>query len=347
MSTTPTTQMDLSAWPEDAATRLCALIQRHAHQGEYAVFDADQTCYQHDLTEPLLAYLERQGLISQDTLAAELKLLPFLNSIGAEPESLYSYYTRLCALDANIGYAWIAQSFAGLSLGQLKASLDAMLAAGQALPVRTWLNGNAQSGLSHPPRMVLGMQQLIAALQQHGIAVYIVSAGLEEAVRMLLADPQYGYHVPAEHVIGVTTLLRDPHTGDVTTARQRMAAGSYRTENLDQHHLTTQLLAPLTWAEGKVAAIKTHIDAVRQPILVAGDTPDSDGPMLFDATDLKRGGLRLFIDRSACAVQRLHIMQAQRAVQQAAAYLPVSAHDGWLLIAHQQLMGANHCMATL
>ena len=40
-----------SHWPADAARRLDALIAAHAHSGAYAVFDADNTSYQHDLEE--------------------------------------------------------------------------------------------------------------------------------------------------------------------------------------------------------------------------------------------------------------------------------------------------------
>ncbi len=126
---------DLSAWPSHAVPALDLLISSNAHSGQYAVFDADQTTYGHDLTESLLVYLEQQGRLTRDTLAPELKLLPFLDPIG-EPESLYSYYLRLCAIDDNIGYPWLAQSFAGMSLNQLKTAIDELMTHAQAMPVR-------------------------------------------------------------------------------------------------------------------------------------------------------------------------------------------------------------------
>ncbi|MBP6861420.1 MAG: haloacid dehalogenase-like hydrolase [Neisseriaceae bacterium] len=337
MSHTPISHIDLSAWPEPAAVRLRALIRQHAHRGEYAVFDADQTCYQHDLTEPLLAFLEQRHVLSRMSLPPELKIVPFLDTPEGS-ESLYGYYQRLCDLSDNIGYAWIAQSFSGISLRQLKEAIDVLLAQPQPIAVRYLVNGHHTARLVHPPRMITGMQQLLRALKQHGIATYIVSAGLEEAVRMVLADPQYGYHVPAENIMGVTTLLYPPTTGVPITARQLITAGRYSPSALSAHKLSSHLEAPLTWYEGKTAAIKAYINPIRQPILVAGDTPNSDGPMLFDATDIARGGLRLFINRSPVALARLLAMQADRATQQAALNLPVTAHHNWLIMS-QHLLG--------
>jgi hypothetical protein len=37
---------------------------------------------------------------------------------------------------------------------------------------------------------------------------------------MVLADPRYGYGVKPQNVIGVSLLLRDRRSGDVTTARK-------------------------------------------------------------------------------------------------------------------------------
>ena len=42
----------LQHWPREAAQRLEALIAAHAHQGAFAVFDADNTTYHHYLVVP-------------------------------------------------------------------------------------------------------------------------------------------------------------------------------------------------------------------------------------------------------------------------------------------------------
>lgn len=337
MPTTDQHHIDLSAWPSTAATRLRQLIGQHAHSGQYAVFDADQTLYGHDLTESLLAYLEHQHILTRANLAPELQLMPFQDHDDDGPESLYAYYMRLCALDDNIGYPWIAQCFAGLSLQQLKAAIDELMAYEHPIPIAYVRDGQRHDADAQRPTRVRGMQQLVHALQSHGIAVYIVSAGHEEAIRMILADAQYGYHVPPEQVIGVTTLLRHPQSGHLTTARQQISAGTYDAAALLPYVLTTALWAPLTWYEGKTAAIKTYIDAVQPPILVAGDTPNSDGPMLFEAAAEALGGIRLFIERSSDAVTQLNHLQALRAGTQEALGLPVSANLGWLIVTHADL----------
>jgi len=48
----------LKHWPDKEAAILEKLIKRHAHNGEYAVFDADRTIWHQDMEEALLSYLE-------------------------------------------------------------------------------------------------------------------------------------------------------------------------------------------------------------------------------------------------------------------------------------------------
>ena len=51
-------------WPLAAAEQLGALIQAHAHSGAYAVFDADNTSYRHDLLGALLPFMEMRGVLT-------------------------------------------------------------------------------------------------------------------------------------------------------------------------------------------------------------------------------------------------------------------------------------------
>lgn len=51
----------LQHWPAPVAEKLGQVIEDHAHQGAYAVFDADNTTYRYDLEESLLPYLEMRG----------------------------------------------------------------------------------------------------------------------------------------------------------------------------------------------------------------------------------------------------------------------------------------------
>ena len=64
--------------------------------------------------------------------------------------------------------------------------------------------------------------------------------------------------------------------------------------------LTHHVIGPLTWYEGKVAAVRTWIEPVRRPLIAAGDSP-SDIPMQL-LVDPDRGvRLRIRVDASADA----------------------------------------------
>jgi hypothetical protein len=80
------------------------------------------------------------------------------------------------------------------------------------------------------------------------------------------------------------------------------------------HELTHTLWAPLPWYEGKQAAIHTYIHPWKKPVLVAGDTPASDGPMFFRAPDVERGAMRLFVSRKPDYHDRIHAMQKHHAL---------------------------------
>ena len=97
---------------------------------------------------------------------------------------------------------------------------------------------------------------------------------------MVASDPQYGYNVKPENVIGVSLLMKDKH-GSLTTSRKQIKDGTYNWENNMDMVMTPTLWTPATWKEGKWAAILTYIDPWVRPILVGGDTPASDGPMQF------------------------------------------------------------------
>jgi phosphorylcholine phosphatase len=321
----------LQHWPASAAAALTALIRRHAHSGAFAIFDADNTSYRHDLVGALLPFMEMKGALTRDTLNPALKLIPFKDS-PSQLESLNSYYLRLGEIDDQVGYPWAAQIFSGFTLGQLKGYLDEMLAHGKAIASNAWVGDSLQPQMVEPPQLLKGQQELYQALTRHGIEVFVVSAASEELVRMVLADPKYGYHVKPENVIGVSLLLKDPVTGEVTTARKLIAQQRYQPSALMQHELTHTLWAPLPWYEGKQAAIHTYIHPWKKPILVAGDTPHSDGPMLFRGPDTAQGAQRLFVCRSEQALHSINAMRTSHAAAQTEHGLPVTAHDNWLIV---------------
>ncbi|MEY3445382.1 MAG: hypothetical protein RIR45_137 [Pseudomonadota bacterium] len=323
-------------WPQAAAEQLGALIQAHAHSGAYAVFDADNTSYRHDLLGALLPFMEMRGVLTRATMDPALKLIPFKDSAN-HLETLNSYYLRLGDIDDQIGYPWASQIFSGFTLKELKSHLDDMLAYGKPIPAQRVLGDGVENYGVTAPCMLRGQQELYNTLMAHGIEVFVVSAASEELVRMVLSDPQYGYNVKPENVIGVSLVLKDPRTGSITTARKLISENRYRPADLLDHELTSTLWAPMPWYEGKQAAIHTYVHPWKKPILVAGDTPESDGPMLFRGAAVEQGALRVFVSRTDAALTRMQAMQSEHADSQQAHGLPVTAHTNWLVVTPEQI----------
>jgi phosphorylcholine phosphatase len=110
----------------------------------------------------------------------------------------------------------------------------------------------------------------------NGIDVYVITAASEELVRMVAADPKYGYNVKPENVIGVTTLLKNATTGELTTSRLQIEDGDYDEQaNLDLI-FGSYLWTPATWFSGKWAAILTYVRISINPNRARHRSPSSD-----------------------------------------------------------------------
>ena len=327
---------ELKHWPEPAAKQLDALIAKHANQGNFAVFDMDNTSYRYDLEESLLPFLEMKGVLTREKLDPSLKLIPF-KDVKGHKESLNSYYYRLCEVDDLVCYPWVAQVFSGFTLRELKGYVDELMALEHPI-LSTYYEGDEVKTVEiNPPKVFSGQKELMNKLSENGIEVYIMTAALEELVRMVASDPKYGYNVKPENVIGVTTLLKDRKTGAVTASRKQITDGQYDEKtNLDLE-LTPYLWTPATWMAGKQAAILSYIDQWKKPILVAGDTPSSDGYMLFHSTDVEKGGIHLWINRKAKYMDQITAMQKSNAEAQAKQGLPVTADKNWVVVTPEQI----------
>ena len=327
---------ELSHWPEPAAKQLQAMVKANANQGNYAVFDMDNTSYRYDLEESLLPFMEMQGVLTREKLDPSLKLMPF-KDVNGNKESLNSYYYRLCELDDMVCYPWVAQVFAGFTLTELKTHVDALMAYGKPVP-STYYEGDVVKTIEiNPPKIFSGQKELMNLLTKNGIEVYIISAAHEELVRMVAADPQYGYNVKPQNVIGVTTLLKDRQSGALTTARKQIIAGNYDQKANLGLELTPYLWTPATWMAGKQAAILTYIDEWKKPVLVAGDTPSSDGYMLFHSVDVAKGGIHLWVNRKAKYMDQINAMIKKNSAAQVALGLPVTADKNWLIVTPEQI----------
>ena len=257
----------------------------------FAVFDADNTIWKYDLIEALLAWMGNTNEIQLHKLPAELIPVPL-----RDDETLISYYDFLCDIDHSLAYLFASQVFTGFTLGELRTATKTMMAQTENIVVP--IRGDQQRAVPIP-KIFPAQIELIHTLQSHGIEVWIVSASLEEVVRMVASDPAFGINLPPEKVIGVNLMLQKP-SGDVTVgALERQAGytgleyylGSYRMKWV----MGTFPFAPLTWYAGKLAAIQEWIDPDQRPILVAGDSRN-DFYMQFYC-DVESGGVRLRIHR--------------------------------------------------
>lgn len=327
----------LSHWPEKAARELDAMIAKNAHSGRYACFDMDNTSYRFDLEESLIPYLENKGVLSRKNLDPALKIVPFKDS-DDYTESLYGYYNRLCGIDDEICYPWAVQIFENIPLRQLKVYVDELMALNETVPSSYWDGDKVVKTNVDPPKIFRGQVELYNKLMNNGIDVYVVSAASEELVRMVASDPKYGYNVKPENVIGVTVVMRNQTSGEVTTARKQVKDGTYNeTANLDLV-MTNYLWSPATWKTGKWAAILSYIDMWKKPILVGGDTPDSDGPMQFHGVDVARGGIHLWINRKDSYLKQLQGMMKDYAAEQKKEHQPVTADKNWVIVKPEDIL---------
>ncbi len=191
----------------------------------YAVFDADGTIWNNDISESLLAKLELDGSLTETMLSDFLKPIPFYKD-----ESLYSYYLRLCCIDAKIGYLWIAMVFSGFSLGALKEQVDELMGLDGSIPIHLQTANGTKESRIHAPKVFSAQKELINTLTANGIQVYIVTAALEVLSRMIASNPKYGVNIPPENVIGVNLILKDS-SSNIAGIAGRNAVDDWSVEN--------------------------------------------------------------------------------------------------------------------
>jgi len=260
----------LSYWSEKIVARLDKLASAFAYDYNYAVFDADGTLWSNDLSESLLSLLESEKVISVGRYNEAMFPMPIMSG-----ESLVSYYLRLCDADINIGYFWLCQAFAGFSPGELKEHIDDLFNKNGSISYMAFQNdGSIVEKWIDRPTVFFWQQELRAFLFEKGINVYVVTASQEELVRMVVADPKYGFDIPSSSVIGMRLALRSSNGKKILGQHDKSLNKNYY-----ESMITSSLSGITTWYSGKAAAIKEYVDPVKKPVLVAGNS-ESDFAML-------------------------------------------------------------------
>ena len=322
---------EMKHWPAKEAARIEKFIKQHAHQGEYAVFDADNTIWYQDLEETLLAYLENKKFLTIQTLNPFLHIIPF-----HADDTLTSYGFKLNDIDHKIGYPWFAQVFSGFTLAELKEHVDDLFALnGAVISYKYWKNGELVDYMPESPRIYPAQRELINLLQANGIEVYVITAALEELTRMIVSDPKYGLNVKPENVIGISCLLKNRKTQELTTARKQIANGHFWDETFtkEDHYameLTPHIQSPDTSYVGKLAALKEYIHPVKHPILVVGDSP-SDHFLLF-CSDYNKGGLKLWVNHKEEDWNITQKVYKRHAEQEKGLGLDLTGDKNWIMV---------------
>jgi len=243
----------LDGWSPEAQALFRSLVARKAAETAagaprpVAAFDCDNTLIDGDISNAMLSRLAeaRSGKGRVDAREAEERVV-----------QTYCRYDQLWESGHEIeacGY------LAGLLEGMTPAEASALgrdaLAEARGRP-RCLRRLHVPAG--HPPvemeqgiRVRDPMRSLIDYLRGAGWEVFVVSASPQPVVEAAAAL----YGVPADHVLGVGTAMRD-------------------------ERLTSDVLAPVTWRQGKADALRARTGL--RPTLALGDAW-TDFEMLTDA----------------------------------------------------------------
>lgn len=287
-------------WSDEVHRRLVDVIRSHGAgsprfdpcKRPLAVLDWDNTVIAGDIGDQAFYTGAERGMFKLDPLLLEPLTEEAATSLRAAFEAggpelraaLHRSYDQLCATKGSgVCYPWVAQLFHGHSRSALEAFAAQVIEAETERPVgveRVELPGGAielQRGVRVRPEM----QALIAALQETGFDVFVVTASPEWLVQVFA--PRAG--VPRENVVGIRLF--------------QSAAGV----------LSPRIDPPVTYRTGKVVAIRTQIaPGGRRPVLAFGDA-ETDWEMLDEAS-----GLAVLFDRKRPAL-RAHAVARGWAIQ--------------------------------
>ena len=134
------------------------------------------------------------------------------------------------------------------------------------------------------------MIELISELQRHRFDVWIVSASNVWSVRWMVAralNPLLKARgvtrgIPADHVLGVATLLQDKRGGlhkDACLVQENHGYAALEERTLNAFRLTSRLQFPVPTYAGKVGCIWDAVGC--RPHLAAGDSPGDHAMLRF------------------------------------------------------------------
>jgi phosphoserine phosphatase len=304
--------LDPAGWTDTVYQTLTAMISDSAGQGKKAVFDFDNTTQARDVGEAVLARVQETAAIDPATLSPAM-YPPFAAADGAQMEitrGVYDYYEGVLDSGGDADpfreYSSLpmpATVFTGRTVGDFVAQTRAVYDGGSGA---TDLDSGRFSTVlgAGRPFIYPQMADLYGNLRSHGYDVWIVSAGIGWAVRWMVQNAlnpaivaKYGKQaaLPLDHVVAVTTLMKERSTGRLVSDYQlthQTPDAAYI--NLDPARLSDLEVLALpdgltSWRGGKSGAIDNIISR-GELFLAAGDS-------VGDVEMLSRASNRLVISR--------------------------------------------------
>lgn len=184
---------------------------------------------------------------------------------------LYFMYDAICdSYPIEVGYKWIIYFFTNQTTAEVQAMAEQSnnRALGEALRKAKYESSRSVPGKAgvvvanhfHGLRIHEEMRALMQTLRANGIDVFVSTASLDDVVRVFASNPNYGYGVPPENVIGLRLETKD---------------GKYASSYKEGWHFN--------WGPGKTIGIKSELQSKKgyDPLIVFGDS-DGDAWMLRD-----------------------------------------------------------------
>jgi phosphoserine phosphatase len=321
--------LESPGWNKQTRRGLERLIGRGAGQGLPVVFDFDNTVICGDIGEATLAVMVREGILSsakQSPTTSPPFRLPDGEKVSVETVTdLTAYYEAYLAPTVHgdrdptplaNGYAWAVEAMEGLSPADVVGATERSRKFAQ--PDGTGFIEVTPGKTGFPaPAFYPEIVELMAELLLARFDVWIVSASNVWTVRWmvkhelnpLLRERGLRTGLRADHVVGLSTLLRDQRGGlhkDAVLVTENARYAALEAKALKQFRLTSLLHFPVPTYSGKIACIWDQIG--RRPYLCAGDSP-GDLPMLAYSEH------RLWIARlEKPGVQKLAAKEAAKSV---------------------------------
>ena len=304
--------LDRAGWTESVYQKLTETIQGSAGQGKIVVFDFDNTTQARDIGEAVLARVQQTDAINPASLSPAM-FPPFTGSDGtpvAITAGISDYYDALLESGADADpfreYSSLpmpATAFTGRTLTDFVAQTAAVYDGGAGAADLTSKEQSKILGAGRPfiyPQMA----DLYGNLRSNGYDVWVVSAGVGWAVRWMVQNAlnpaivaKYGPDaaLPMDHVVAITTLLKDRASGTLLSDYQlthRSPDDAYinlEPARMAQLEITAIPDGLSSWRGGKAGAIDNIISR-GELFMVAGDS-------MGDVEMLNRAPNRLVISR--------------------------------------------------